>query len=79
MITAEDQQAAHTLRQHTFGASSQPVDRLVDTERYTPLGRRLAAYDGTELVGHAAAWDFGQHFGGSCLPMAGISGVAVCH
>ncbi|WP_426561049.1 GNAT family N-acetyltransferase [Angustibacter sp. McL0619] len=76
-LRPDDQEAAFTLRQQTFGSRSEPFDRVRDTDWYTPLHRRLVAFDGTDLVAHAAAWDFGQHFGGVALPMAGISGVAV--
>ena len=48
-------------------------------EVFLVVKRRLAAFDGADLVAHAAAWDFGQHFGGVALPMAGISGVAGDH
>lgn len=75
--TADDQEAAHALRQQAFAARSQPFDRELDTHWYAPLDRRVVALDAGEVVGHVATWDFHQHFGGVALTMAGVSGVAV--
>ncbi len=75
--TADDQEAAHALRQQAFTARSEPFDRQLDSDWYAPLDRRVVALDAGQLVGHAATWPFRQHFGGVPLPMAGVSGVAV--
>lgn len=76
-LTPEDQPAAHELRQRTFLARGTAFDRTLDTDWYAPLERRLGAFEEDRLVGHLAAWDFQQHFGGAALPMAGIAAVAV--
>ncbi|HKJ55488.1 MAG TPA: GNAT family N-acetyltransferase [Nitriliruptoraceae bacterium] len=71
----EDAQAALDLRVAAFSTSMHV--EFDDTDIYAPDDHRLVAVDGDRIVGHLAAWPFGQTFGGRVVPMGGVSGVAV--
>ncbi|HUG84495.1 MAG TPA: GNAT family N-acetyltransferase [Euzebya sp.] len=76
VLTATDRPAGFGLRVDAFtaeGSATWPEEG----EIYMPDGRRVGAFDGDLMVGHAGAWDFGQWFGGRRVPMAGVAGVIV--
>lgn len=72
-----DREPAHRLRQEVFQERPAAYDEEIDRDYYAPLDRRLGAFDGDRLVGHLAAWDMGQWFGGRRVPMGGVAGVGV--
>jgi predicted acetyltransferase len=76
-LAEADREAAHALRQEVFQHRPDAYDGEVDRDYYAPIRRRLGAYHDGRLVGHLAAWDMGQWFGGRLVPMGGIAGVAV--
>jgi predicted acetyltransferase len=77
LLAESDREAAYALRQAVFQQRPEPYDEEIDRDYYAPLDRRVGAFDGDRLVGHLAAWDMGQWFGGRCIPMGGVAGVAV--
>lgn len=81
-LTPADREAGHVLRVTTFTARSAAAARHefheADHEQdFIADDRRLGAFAGDELVGHAGAWEVGQFFGGARVPMGGVAGVAV--
>lgn len=74
-FTEADRPAGHAMRVMAFSAKA-TVTYSPDEDPYVEDRRRFGAFtsDGL-LVAHAAAWSFGQWFGGRRVPMAGIGGV----
>ncbi|MBY5161123.1 GNAT family N-acetyltransferase [Salsipaludibacter albus] len=76
LLRPDEAHAALQLRVAAF-TSAMHVDPDDVADDYVPDDHRLVAVEGDRVVGHAAAWPFGQSFGGRVVPMGGVGGVAV--
>lgn len=70
----EDARACHEVRMQSLAARAVPFD---PDRVYMPDNRRLVAADGDRVVGTLGVWELGQWWGGRCVAMGGVGGVAV--
>lgn len=75
--TESEYDAAALVIQHGFNQGPRPAETRARSIRMREFPRSLGAYDGSTIVGTAAAYSFECGVPGGMLPMAGVTVVSV--